>query len=463
MVQLFLTTESWDAVRKVRRQLEAQEIANPGSIDVDRDGKIFLETSLSAISERLMGTGLIERVFLCLHKEPLAEDHPVCRDGPNYQVLKSWLRSVDWRAALQTVDELHRDQGAPRGPRAWTVFSKRQGAKGSLIREFDRLDMQQHAREVLHECLEPLSCWHDSKAPEFMVYVFLTSALALVAIPVLQRRVKQGYFPHKGLHHSLCWGMARTAKLLPGELVVDPMAGRGVVVLEAAVYWPDCQYLMSEANTEQLAKAWENLHYAASRGVFLHGTSPLTLLRADCRCLPIQDGYVDVVLSDLPWGRQFGTEESNVALYSALLREVSRVLRPGRGRAVLITSATSRNMDSISSALVGTELLLVKALRFRFGGNHDRVRCIMYCLQRSEQGSFAAPVTEDLFDWSCFGDAARDGDMDKPLQETLSELDKDAEAEFVWKGVKPLLHLYRPAREGGAPREVVVQGSGYGP
>lgn len=37
-----------------------------------------------------------------------------------------------------------------------------------------------------------------------MIYVFISATLGFVGIPLLHRRVKQGYFPHKGLHHSLC-------------------------------------------------------------------------------------------------------------------------------------------------------------------------------------------------------------------------------------------------------------------
>jgi hypothetical protein len=47
-------------------------------------------------------------------------------------------------------------------------------------------------------------CRHDPRAT-LMVYVFISATLGFIGVPLLHRRVKQGYFPHKGLHHSLCF------------------------------------------------------------------------------------------------------------------------------------------------------------------------------------------------------------------------------------------------------------------
>jgi len=45
--------------------------------------------------------------------------------------------------------------------------------------------------------------------------------------------------------------------------------------------------------------------------------------------LPLADGSVDVIYSDLPFGNAIGSHDENVALYPALLAEAARVATPG--------------------------------------------------------------------------------------------------------------------------------------
>ncbi|CAJ1458569.1 unnamed protein product [Effrenium voratum] len=430
MVRLAITADCWDSVKKVKRQLEDLSIPEPGSVRVTSDGKIFLETSMEVLAERVVCLSMVERVFLCLREEELSEEHQLFRDGPNYWLLQEWIRGVNWAAAFKVIDEMHGQR-----PRAWMLDSKRHGSRGSSMRAFDRLIMQQKVRDVLHQLLPEFGCDHHPYNADLMVYVFISATLGFVGVPLLHRRVKQGYFPHKGLHHSLCWGLAATAGLKAGEMVIDPMAGKGVVLLEAAAFWPACCYQGLELDVQQLVQAQANLCYAQERGVLPLGQS-VGFVRADCRNLPLADGSVDVVLSDLPYGRQYGSEEENHALYAAALLEIARVLTV-KGRAVLITSDTDSNNEAMAAATLRAQLHTVRRVGFRFGGNKDRVRCAMYCLVTQATASTAK--TADLFDWSCIRRV-------------------EATPGFVWKAAKPLLQVYVPLKAtGGQARERVLR------
>jgi 23S rRNA G2445 N2-methylase RlmL len=57
----------------------------------------------------------------------------------------------------------------------------------------------------------------------------------------------------------------------------------------------------------------------------------------DARSLPVRCGALDVVVCNLPFGKQIGTHTGNPALYGQFFEQMIRVLRPG-GRAVLLTS-----------------------------------------------------------------------------------------------------------------------------
>eukprot|EP00439_Symbiodinium_sp_Y106_P065086 s837_g10.t1 len=466
MVWLAITADSWDSVWKVKRQLEELGIASPGSVFIHGDGKIFLETSMEILLGRVVCLSMVERVFLCVHREGLHEEHAICHLGPNYKLLQEWIYAIDWQEVFRVIDVIHGGHRPATWLPAWPVErlafggcgvrererdaqmldSKRHGAKGSPMRAFDRLEMQQKVRDVLHEVLSVYGCSHHPYNAGLMVYVFLSASLAFVGVPILHRRVKQGYFPHKGLHHSLCWGLASVARLQDRELVLDPMAGKGVVLLEAAAWWPQCHFLGLELVSEQLVQAAENLRYANERGVLPCGQA-VGFARADCRKLPLAAKCVDVVLCDLPYGRQYGTEEDNHSLYTAALRELSRVLKEPRGRAILITTATPSNLAAMENAAASAGLHIFRQIGFRFGGNKDRLRCAMFCLvTASAAKTYAQSELDELFDWSCI----------RRLENLAGGAGSADDGGFVWKAVKPLLRPYIPLKAAaGAARELV--------
>ena len=88
MVHLAVTADSWDSVWKVKKQLEELNICEPHSLQIDPDGKIFLETSAEVLVERVVCLSMVERVFLCLRREELQADHELCKNGPNYALLQ---------------------------------------------------------------------------------------------------------------------------------------------------------------------------------------------------------------------------------------------------------------------------------------------------------------------------------------------------------------------------------------
>lgn len=83
-----------------------------------------------------------------------------------------------------------------------------------------------------------------------------------------------------------------------------------------------------------MAGANSNAFLAAASG------ARLDLLQGDACRLPLPDASVEVVICDIPFGRQYGTIEGcRDTLYKAILEEFDRVIKPGpEGRAVLISS-----------------------------------------------------------------------------------------------------------------------------
>ncbi|RZU14018.1 putative RNA methylase family UPF0020 [Kribbella rubisoli] len=116
--------------------------------------------------------------------------------------------------------------------------------------------------------------------------------------------------------------IVRLAKIRPGHHVLDPFCGTGTILLAARRRAPAAHIIGTDHDPRALAIATAN------------GCHELAQAKADA--LPLQDGSVDRVVTNLPFGKQVGSHELNRTLYPAVLRELDRVLTPD-GRAVLLT------------------------------------------------------------------------------------------------------------------------------
>ena len=64
---------------------------------------------------------------------------------------------------------------------------------------------------------------------------------------------------------------------------------------------------------------------------------PLDIYQWDVSSLPVKTDSVNVIISDLPFGKKSGSKHENWALYPKALTEMARVCLAQGGRAVLLT------------------------------------------------------------------------------------------------------------------------------
>ncbi|KXS12354.1 hypothetical protein M427DRAFT_399292 [Gonapodya prolifera JEL478] len=98
-----------------------------------------------------------------------------------------------------------------------------------------------------------------------------------------------------------------------------------------------------KSSSASVAPEQEELHQAASKVKVRVAELPIDLLLWDGRGIPLRDGAVDRIITDLPWGTRSSTHASNYLLYPRLFAHVKRLLvRPGvsspaGGRGVFVT------------------------------------------------------------------------------------------------------------------------------
>ncbi|CAK0803607.1 unnamed protein product [Prorocentrum cordatum] len=244
-----------------------------------------------------------------------------------------WAPALEsWRAFAGAGGGEAAGAGVARGPRSFRVSGYRAGRLAAQL-------SSNGISEAVGEALAEARGWQvDLKGFELEVVVHINDDMLLVTVPLLERRAApQANFALPGLAQPVAWAVARSANIAPGELVVDPMCGSGIILLEAAQCWRGAAYLGFDLDEAQLRRFAGNLRQL-SRG------HAISACRADVVRLPLPDGSVDAIVCDLPFGRQHGTMESVALLYPAAVAEFRRVLRSGSGRAVLLTSQANSEM-----------------------------------------------------------------------------------------------------------------------
>lgn len=156
---------------------------------------------------------------------------------------------------------------------------------------------------------------------------------------------------------SVVAGLLRLAKCAPHDVLLDPCAGVGTVLIVDAINRPDGRGLGVElegAATEM----------AASNVADRDQQSRIDLVQGDATNLQIDDQSVDRIVTDLPFGKRIGSNTNNIELYPRVLREIERVLAPA-GRCVLMTDDKRVFKDALART---RGLKIVREVVVRYNG-----------------------------------------------------------------------------------------------
>ncbi|KAK3843529.1 MAG: hypothetical protein J3R72DRAFT_440233 [Linnemannia gamsii] len=165
------------------------------------------------------------------------------------------------------------------------------------------------------------------------------------------------------LRIEIAYTLLALADPKPGDVVVDTCSGVGTIPIVGAVHYPKSWFTGLEVLPYNVERAAQNAaemtekvdHYRQQERTvtsetaveFGAGTSTGSIFRClnshrpslivgDARAVCWRPGSVDLVISDLPWGKRENSHVYNCKLYPRLIREIIRLLRVN-GRAVLIT------------------------------------------------------------------------------------------------------------------------------
>ena len=136
------------------------------------------------------------------------------------------------------------------------------------------------------------------------------------------------------LKPNICAGLLAETQLQSGDVFVDPMGGCGTLAEVAVECHPGKVFcIVGDVLGEVAAKAHHNK--AGQHGNVTDAM--IDVVMWDSSNLPLRDGCINKVCSDLPFGRRCGSKTDNRRLYPLFCLELARVLAKD-GMAALLSA-----------------------------------------------------------------------------------------------------------------------------
>jgi 23S rRNA G2445 N2-methylase RlmL len=196
-------------------------------------------------------------------------------------------------------------------------------------RNYSTDDIKQACAEGIAQCTGWTYVPDDAEA-DLNVRVFIEHERAFVGLrlgeaPLHRRFYKQAHVPGS-LKPSVAAALLALAEVPPGMHVLDPCCGAGTILIEAALGGALAQG--GDRDPGAVAAARVN---AVAAGVVIG------LQEWDAQALPLDDGSIDRIVTNLPWGREVQVDAALGSFYRLACSEMRRVLAPG-GRIVVLSN-----------------------------------------------------------------------------------------------------------------------------
>ena len=151
----------------------------------------------------------------------------------------------------------------------------------------------------------------------------------------------------------MAYCLASMAEIRPGDTVLDPFCGHGTIAVEAAVENPTAHIVAADIDPAMVTLTRANIEHSHQRNI--------SAMQCDAAYLPLRAGSVDVLVTDLPFGKKHGVQDIN-KLIANFIAECVRVVRIG-GRVVVMTYHEAALAKAIQHSQPDLDISAIHPLR----------------------------------------------------------------------------------------------------
>ncbi|XP_071572278.1 tRNA (guanine(6)-N(2))-methyltransferase THUMP3 [Temnothorax nylanderi] len=172
------------------------------------------------------------------------------------------------------------------------------------------------------------------------------------------------------LRSTICYNLLKLANPKPGDIIVDPMCGGGSIPIEATLAYPHSYVLCGDNDSRAVDRTKSNMD-ASTVGC------KIDLVQWTASKLPFKDSLVDIIVTDMPFGKRSGNKSYNKIFYKQFLLELGRTVK-SNGRIVLLTYDRYNFKDALMAA--GDLFWVTKIIGVNIGG----LPAAVYVLNRTQ-------------------------------------------------------------------------------
>eukprot|EP01006_Ploeotia_vitrea_P019070 TRINITY_DN51133_c0_g1_i1.p1 TRINITY_DN51133_c0_g1~~TRINITY_DN51133_c0_g1_i1.p1 ORF type:complete len:390 (-),score=41.04 TRINITY_DN51133_c0_g1_i1:134-1303(-) len=309
----------------------------PGKILFSVNDATYKDTA--SIVSQIVRLRTVERVMLLVSFKELDDSLRQCDNMK--EVLKRLcilFLEPNWKLHVADADQLLTNCAKPHSPEPPKKRQKKLIRFRISLRfsgkRWAKLDSARLVRQLGVMLVAQQDGWVvDLKQFDFEIVVHLNNFNLMIAIPLKFNNTPlladRPYLKHFGLRSTVAAGMAQLAEIQDGEVVLDPMCGVGICLLEAYHVNKRAIYFGADQDSTQLHKCTENIS-------LLHdietGWPPIFILQSvvGANNLSFRKNVVDVLISDLPFGNKHKPNDGNIADMYRQVVGLMEVLMPRR-------------------------------------------------------------------------------------------------------------------------------------
>jgi 23S rRNA G2445 N2-methylase RlmL len=322
------------------------------------EGKINFESTLKP-NELIFKLKTIERLFFCVFFKKFDESDK----NNDIDKLLSYISFRNFDQYCVLINKNDEDYLAKKKPRLASIKYRINCKLTGNWRKNDRQIVKEKLNKKFEdEYFGSKNFEINDTEPDIELILHITNDCIACGVQLNKESLAvRPYIKHVGLRSTICAIMLQLAELDTNtyKIVCDPFCGKGTIIMEflGSSLNSSFYFLMSDVSNEQLKFCQENMRHLGSS---LGNIDLLNFCLKSNVCLPYRDNSIDVIITDLPFGKQHSfdsflsneSSSSTKSFYMKIILEFKRIIVKNKGIISILINRYDMNVfeDCIEKA-----------------------------------------------------------------------------------------------------------------